>query len=287
MKKGIFIVAVGSPYYGRLAYNLATTIKSVEEIPIAILHSGRALSHLTDIQTSIFDYVIEDDAATDLHAGAKLLSYEKSPFDKTLLIDADNLWLPAHKPSDLFEKLDGVKFTAITEGYYDIETKEDNLSKSYPLWANIDDIIKTYKLKRGKVYQWRSEMMYFEKSDVARSLFKQAKEIFLKPKIKVQSWGKSIPDEFALNVSAALNGIDPHEFNWQPSFWARRHQNKNVPLHKMMNDHYVLSSGGNFNTVAMTKTYNQLAAVAHKKLGLQFLFLLPHKRDSLVERSKF
>lgn len=287
MKQGILIVAVGSPYYGRLAFNLAVSIKAVErDFPVVVLTDARAVSHLTENQQKVFDQVITDETIAELKAGSKLQAYARSPFDQTLVIDADNLWLQNRTPSELFQELDGVKFTAITEGFYDIDNQDDQLSKNYPLWADRDAIIAAYSLKSGKLYQWRSEVFYFERSEIARNIFKKAKAVFKDPKVDVTAWAGNIPDEFALNVAAAQLGVDPHVYNWQPVYWDRKHRGRVPPPHEIARDYFIFSSGGNAASSSVVKTYNQIAAYSHKKLGQQFLFLLSPKRSVLTERQK-
>jgi hypothetical protein len=58
IKKGILLIATGHANYGKLAYNLACSIKSVEDINIAVIYDGVGLSHLTDKQKFIFSELI-------------------------------------------------------------------------------------------------------------------------------------------------------------------------------------------------------------------------------------
>src|SRR5678809_433727 len=100
MTTGILIIATKHPYYGRMAFNLAASIRASEkECNICVLHSGRGLSHLTDAQKEIFNDVIEIKESNGV--GTKLWAIEYTPYDNTLIIDADNLWFKK-KPSELF-----------------------------------------------------------------------------------------------------------------------------------------------------------------------------------------
>lgn len=58
LKQGIILIATGHPYYGRMAYNLALTIKACEEFPVALVHNDSAIKHLNDSQRGIFDMLI-------------------------------------------------------------------------------------------------------------------------------------------------------------------------------------------------------------------------------------
>src|SRR5688572_16263193 len=165
LEKGILIFALGHPYYGRYAYNLSVTIKAVENIPVAVVHDSTSLSHLDDYQKRVFDKLVICNLKPG--CGAKLHAYELSPFENTLLLDADMLWLPVHTPSELLESLSGIEFTGITEG------STDNPSSHYFFWAKIEEIREKYQIT-GTVHQWRTEVVYFEKSDKVKEMFSDA-----------------------------------------------------------------------------------------------------------------
>jgi hypothetical protein len=285
--RGILLIATKHPYYGRMAFNLAVSIRATEpDVQIAVLHSGRGLAHLTDRQKEVFNHIIEINVEG---IEAKLVAYRNSPFEQTLYIDADTAWLPKHTPTELFEKLDGVEFTAITEGYFDIETKENKLRWDYYLWADVDEIIKAYKIERGRLYQYRTEVMYFEKSDTAEVLFDRAYKIFKDPKVKVTTqFAGGVPDELAINIASATLGLHPHEFNWQPSYWERARKN-DIRMRKpaeLYEKYFLISTGGNRSAPNTVKFYTRVVAAAFRKVGLQFLFPLQSKVSVIEERKK-
>lgn len=279
--KGIVIIATGAPFYGRMAYNLAVTIKAVENTPVAILWNGNALNHLSERQKSVFDQRIEIDTTS---FGAKLSLYDYTPFDETLYFDADMAWLPKKKPSDLFKELEGVSFTSITEGHYDYETGEDLSNNMYHFWCNPLEAKEKYNLT-GKFYQWRSEVIYFEKGKVAKKIFDDAKKVYAKPKVNAKLFAGHIPDELALNISCCKNEIDPHKYKWTPAYWHRLH-GEGRSLGAIAETHYLLSVGGNFASGIMKTCYNNVCMAAHRKLGLQYLFTLQSKKSVMPDRIK-
>lgn len=281
MLKGIVIVATGAPFYGRMAYNLAVTIKAVEDIPIAVLVNGGALNHLSVKQTGIFDQVIEIDTAS---FGAKLCLYDYTPFENTLYLDADTVWLPKKTPSTLFNELAGTAFTSITEGYYDLDTDEDQGSRMYFFWCDPREAKEKYSLT-GKFYQWRSEVIYFEKGKVAKKVFDDAKKIYAKPKVESKKFAGHIPDELAINISACKNGIEPHKYKWLPAYWHRLH-GEGRDLGSIAENYYLLSVGGNYASGVMKNCYNRVCMAAHRKLGLQYLFTLQSKKSIMPDRLK-
>jgi hypothetical protein len=271
MLSGITIIATSHPYYGRMAYNLALSIKAVEDISVAMFYRSPAIDHLTDDQRSIFDYLIKLPEQFREGYCTKLHLDELTPFDKTLYLDADMLWLPFKKPSSLFEELQGIQYTGITEG------KTGDVNMGYYFWADEAEIREVYKVE--SVYQWRSEVIYFERGtkvfETARSLNPQLKSI--------KRFGGSIPDELYFNISTALNDVHPHKYRWTPAYWPRLHKDIIPPD---LRQYHLLSFGSNFASKAMKDKYRQVVAASAQKLGVRPMFELHSKRSFMVERQK-
>jgi len=269
---GIIIIATSHPQYGNMAYNLAVSVKAAEEIKIAVVKDAISLSHLTDQQKSIFDYQIELPAdvtgfKTKLHLD--LLT----PFDKTLYLDADMVWVGYKKPSQLFKENAGKEFNILTEG--------DNLkpSDSYYFWADLKEIQEQYKV--DKVYQTRSEVIYFEKTKV----FKKARELKPEKKLKtIKMFGDGIPDELYFNIAIASLGIEIEK--WAPAYWIRLNKDIVLQPKDLSTNYYLLSAGGNFASNSLKKIYDNAMRYAVKKLNLQHLFPLKSKRDWAPGRLK-
>lgn len=282
---GIIIIATKHPYYGRMAYNLAVSIKAGDkDCPVCVLHAGRGLSHLTDLQKLVFDEIIEI-PENDFGVGTKLFAIDYSPFENSLLIDADNLWFQKRKPSDLFKELEEHEFSAITEGFIDFETGENKLRTDYFIWGNADEIKNKFNVK-GKMYQFRSEVMWFKKTERVLAMFKTAQDIFKNPRIDVLHFGGVVPDEYALNIACSLCGVEPHKYKWNPCFWDRIHKMSIMDRKpaSLFDNYYLMSTGGNRVTAYSTRLYNQLASAACYKMGMQFMFNLQPKKRVIEER---
>lgn len=290
MNKGIVIICLGNPYYGRLAFNLAVSIKNVEPTcNIAIIHDGSTLKHLGNYDlTKYFSHIIEapkeayNSNGITSYFKAKLFAYEFSPFDETIYLDADMVWL-VRKPSELFESLKDVEFSAITEGYYDFGTDENKVNKRYQLWGEIDDIKREYN-PTGKLYQFRSEFMYFKKSESNKAFFDLAIEIYDNPKITFFKVGEVMPDELALNISGALLKHYPHQDNYCPVYWYFIHLNKWNDKKAMYNNYYAMSVGGNSLPEYVRFFYDRLVAACFSKIGIKHPFKIQNKRSWLPER---
>lgn len=278
LEKGFFIVISGHPYYGQYAHNLAITLKAAGECNIALVYSRSAISHLDDSQRAVFDYLIEEELPAN--CSAKLHAYRLSPFEKTVVLDADMVWLPVHKPEELFTELNGVEFTAITEG------STDNPSNHYFFWAEVDEIRDKYKID-GNIHQWRTEVMYFERSEKVQAMFSDAIDIYKNHGLtKIKDFAEGVPDELAINIAAAKHGIEPHKPNWQPSYWPQMHQNQVPEPGTLYREYYLLSAGGNMSTDNTKKLYNNIVKAQAPKIGLSFAFGLQSKHSFLPERRK-
>jgi hypothetical protein len=278
MLKGIVLIATGHPYYGRWAYNMALSLKANEDFPIALLYTSRAISHLTTDQLRVFDNFVEVPTLMEsTGTWTKLLAGELSPWQETIILDVDAVFLN-RKPSDLFKEVSNVCFTAITEGC------ESDPSKNYNFWAEPKEIREKYKLKE-EVYQWRSEILYF--NDDGRKVLKRALEIVKEHKLTSATMhGERAPDELGLCISAAEYGLKPSIYKWSPSYWAALHNNIVPSLSDLHRKYFLLSCGNNFVPSSVLATYNQLMIAYCYKMNVPFLFPMESKRNFLKERKR-
>ena len=279
--KGIVIVVTGHPYYGRFAYNLAVSIKACEDFPIALLFTRSAITHLSEQQLNVFDKFVELPADAPKNTSCKMLAGKYSPWDDTILIDADTIWLPYKKPSQMFEEVEkyGQSIFGIIEG------SEVAPHKNYPLWADADEIKSKYSLT-VMLYQWRTEVLYFKKShaDVLNSAY----GICQNPNLKsMKEFGGAAPDELGMNISAAMHGVIPPVIGWKASYWHLMHGHYIPPNEELYNSYYLLSMGSNFNDTGIKKIYNTLMGHYCMKMKTNYIFEIQSKRNFLAERAKF
>lgn len=287
-EKGILVFAVGHPSYGRLAYNLAMTILSVDpNAEIAVVRSPKSLNHLSEGQKELFSHVIDAPEEMPIGCGCKLWADKLTPFKKTLLLDADMVWLPRKTPNELFEILKDVDFTGITEGFHDYETNEDNNTAKYFFWADVAEIAAKYKIKATKIYQWRSEVLYFEKTKQIEAMFRTARKIFAKPGLtSIKAYANGVADELAINVAAAMHNIEPHQYRWQPSYWYVLFGGAIPDFAGLYGKYFLASFGSNISPKPAQDLYNRIVKSAAYKIGHQHVFPLVSKREWLTQRQK-
>jgi hypothetical protein len=271
---GILLIATGHPGYGKLAYNLAVTIKAIERVDITVITDGDGLNHLTEDQKEIFNSIILLPKEYRTGFGTKLHLDQLTPYNKTLCLDVDMTWL-SKKPSELFAYLSGKSFATIMEG------DSDKPNNKYYFWADAEEIKKVYAVE--KIPQIRSEVLYFESGC---NVFEKART--LKPQEclrTIRMFGHLVPDELYFNIACALLKI-PLIPGWMPAYWPRLHGEimPNLPvLHK---DYYLLSFGSNVVSPVMKRTYDNVMMVAVRKLGLPYLFKLKSKKEWAPGRLK-
>lgn len=278
-KQGILIFACGHPYYGRLAYNFALSVKAVEkDFPIVVVHSENSLSHVSAERRWVFDQMILLPGSSGF--GCKLHLDLLSPFEETLYCDVDMAWMPKKSPSELFYELKEVEFTSITEGH------TEDKSLKYYFWADPQEIKKKYKID-GRLYQWRSEVMYFKKTEKVKKMFAMTRKVYASPGLdSVIKFGSQVPDELALIIATAHYGMEPHEYKWCPALWPRLHGNNYLNPAEMYSKYYLLSCGGNYATGDIKKIYNSILKIACAKFKTQHIFPLQDKKTLLPDRAK-
>lgn len=277
--KGVLLLATGFPIYGTFCYNLAVTIRAIEPgTHISIACDERAISYLDAKQRSIFDNIIP---VSTSGFGGKLHLDLITPYERTLFLDADMAWMPKHGPSVLFDKLADVEFTSITEGH------DEEPSGAYFFWADVEEIRKVYRVT-NRIYQWRSEVMYFTNTERVSSMFSKAREIHSNPRLRsVKMFGTQVPDELALNVSLAMHDMHPHAFKWTPAYWPKLHGENVPPFEELYDQYYLLSAGSHYASGSLERVYNRLVKAAAYKTGNVRTFPLKNKAESIPDRAKF
>jgi len=285
--QGFILIAITHPYYGRMAANLANSIKAAApDIPIALVGDEAGMRHLNDAERGLFSHIIDINAESGV-AGAMHLRMELpklSPFKETISMDVDTIWLPKANPYTLFDLLQDRDFTIVNEGFTDLDNGIANDSH-YTHWADPKDIQAAYELT-GKLWMVRGEFMVFRKGEAVTNLFKLAKSIIRKPKVDVLRLGGGVTDEFAFNIALNKAGIEPHEKKWQPAYWPIMNGGRIPTLHTIDSKYYAISFGANRLPRDSQKIYDTIAKAAAYKTGVAYRFPLYPKRSFLKERIK-
>ena len=288
--RGVLLVALGAPYYGNLACNLAASIKATSpEIPVALVWSDDSLNHLNEQKRGVFDTLIECPRemyhrknGKRVFVKAKTHIFDLSPFDETIFIDADVIMCPRITLTQMFEQLKNLDFTMENRSRVDLA----NIRKTdVYLWAEINDIVREYGFKSGFLYGLHSEFIYFKKTERVAKYFDDVKKVFNDPRVKMKHvFDGDIPDEFAFAIAMIQNNIYPHETPFVPLYWFLTDKNKGSSLEFVLSNYCGYSVGGNATPESVRRNYDRLARSYFGKLNLQHPFPLIQKRRILSSR---
>lgn len=290
--KGILLIALGHANYGRLAYNLAVTIKlNNPNIDIALAHNYTSITHLGHDKRSIFSHLINVPKEYYTHDNkfcavkTKTYANELSPFYCTLFIDCDVAMFPGKDINLIFNELNGIDFTIKNSGYYDCNTSERHDNSAYSYWAEIPLLVNKFKPK-SKIWQVQGEVFYFEKS--AGKLFNHAQNAFNKQEITLSMdfAGCSMNDELAFIIAMIKTNTNCHYDNWKPSYWYF-FDKLNFNITEVISKHYFLSVGGHRVPSNVISLYSAIVGMAYKKQNLGAQFKFENKINYLPERKQF
>ena len=215
--KGVITIAVGSNTYGRMAANLAISIKRNSSVPTAVIYTESAFKGI-EYLLNYFDHKIlipdtKSPVKTCMELKVRLNS--KTPFAQTLFLDADCIITPTHRIEELFERVVGLPFTAYNTHLYKLSEKPYD---KYNYWAEPKDIINTFRLSPDTVIpQINSSFLYWEKGVESDRVFEKAKHV-MRSGIKHEDFRGAFPDELAFNVGCALAKVYPHKKSFKPIY---------------------------------------------------------------------
>jgi hypothetical protein len=274
IKQGIILVATGHANYGKMAYNLALTIRAAGPASIALVYDEDGIKSLRPTERAVFDNLI---ALPDGYASgvrAKLHLDQLSPFDETIYFDADMLWISQQPVSALFEQFAADEFWMIAEG------STDAFNPAYYFWASEQEIMNRYKVEW--VPQTRSEVIYWKKGT---KVFEKARAS--KPERKllsIREFAGQTPDELYFNIALAQLNIRPRALT--PAYWPRL-VNKGYPeIRDLRKDYYLLSFGSNFIPSVMQKQHDKFMTAICYRLGTPFLYKIQSKKNWAPGRQK-
>lgn len=286
--KGVLLIAGHHPYYGNYAYQLAVSIKaSCPDMPVSIIIEGNGISHLDVKRLAIFDHIIE---AEEKHYVSKSLGvkdifklktqiYDLTPYDETLYLDADMLWLPKKSILQLFDELKDIDFTMSNRGSMSISDVADGFIE----WASPFDIKSIYGFKDEMIYHLSSEFIYFKKTKENKALFDKVKKNFDFPKVKYKIFGENQPDELSFTIAMMQTGVYPHTSPYYPAYWESFHK-MNLQASKMYDEYYLCSFGGAMQRSNVKEFYDNLSKYYLNAIGEQY-FPLQNKNKFLPNRA--
>lgn len=218
--KGVVLFAFGNRHYYGAAFNLAYSIKNYNpsiEISLFVDSVSAFKEECNKDLENVFSS-INDIEAPLLYTDGKLDPgklkvnlYGLLPYKYNLYLDVDAVCLKDIEP--LFNEFieSGKPYISHTVGYHTDFTKRDFPQMQ---WAWMDDVSNHFGLKDGDVLPAiNSSLQFIVKSKEAESIYKTAKDFYENNPLPTEKlrlkWGGGQPDELYMNVSLALNKVNP------------------------------------------------------------------------------
>ncbi|MCG6136147.1 MAG: hypothetical protein MET45_16100 [Nostoc sp. LLA-1] len=190
--KGVITLAYGKPKYINMAKNLARSLRlHSKHISCAIVTDN---PNDTELQ-KLFHIVIPFKPEYGSNVRQKLYLNSYSPYKKTIFIDSDSIIV--RNIDFIFEAFEGRSFSLAGYRYLSYGD-QDNL-------INVDLVLTHFCLDR--LPKFNGGLYYFDKSDIANSVFKTAQNILLDwKKLGFSEFrGDGPGDEPIIAISMALN----------------------------------------------------------------------------------
>jgi len=284
---GVIILALGNPYYGECAANLAMSLKATDSsLPIHLVYHGKALNHIQD-RLHFFDTKQEAPQETYMKRGftryfkVKTFIYDLSPFENTVYLDVDMIWLNRPLMELVLNELQDVAFTIQNRGRFDLK----NGQKVKYFWAKYEDVRKQYEnYSNSFLYNLHSEFIWFKKSEENKKYFDRVKEIYDNPPIHPEIFAGDVADELCYGLATIELNKHPHKVPFVPVYWQQLDKDA-VQIPDIQKKYYGFSAGGNSHPKIAEEKYNILARAYASKYGLS-PHLLKKKRSILPERAK-
>lgn len=283
MTKGVVLIAIGHHNFGRMAAGLAASIKVCGDIPISLIHSKSVLQDLSEDEKSLFNLIEinEKEYTKDgepRYLRPKLLLYELSPYDETIYLDVDMVWLN-RSIIDLFEECKSHDFIMKNYGWKKLKDSPND-GKA---WCTFSDIALVYKLSEQKNYHLSSEVIYFKKTKEVKKLFNTSIKIFDEPKIGYRVFAGYMADEMAFQIAMMLVELYPAIDEWQPVYW-RQSNNAQCTIQRLNENFYAMSMGGIRASEKEQSIYNIMVQSAYQKLSIPRPHRWVNKNRFLNER---
>lgn len=303
--RGIVIVALGHDNYRKMAFNLAMSIRvSNPDAQIALISNAGVKDKFNIFEKQYFSHFIEVDEKDYTINGkreiplAKTMIYELSPFNETVYIDSDSIWIKNKKVSDLFNAYKDVNFGFTLyhpNAHYPVDS--DNSNFWFKEGETARDLRKYFKLKKDAYYyHLQSSFLYFKKSKEAEQIFARAKDLFITRDFQFRDWADSMPDELAfslslLNLNFKIENPYKDIFFYPMSEIVDNGIKRGVkPTERALieKNYFFISMAGHIMSKGLKDLYNDHVKwnyAQHQNVKNPFLWI--DKRDYLKERVKY
>jgi len=221
---------MGEPCFGVYAYNLAVTIKFRDpSAQIAVFYEPRTLCGLEPQEINVFDELIELGPRHEYTyqgrinpLGFKLRAHLFSPFERTILLDADSAWFGPRTVTSFFEnEMAGLDFATVSHGVSHATRPMalGNVIDHGPLWQ----VQKAFEIPDGRtIHECYTQWFYLVRNERTEAFLKRAISLYddcqMGLRMRGSAWRNSVVnDELVLSAATALCEIAPGRIPFHPT----------------------------------------------------------------------
>lgn len=255
-------------------------------IKICLVHDNKAITHLSQDELLLFDFVKVADSTDYIVNGStqyqrmKLCVNKYTPFDNTLYIDVDTLWFT--KPiSELISILADHDFYIGKNGDYDPIARK-KIGSNYTFWGEPFRISRHFGLK-NLLPQTISGVFWFKKCEFTQQVFKRALQVYADRKAPTQKWANGMADEYCFNIALSEAGYK------QPNVHFVYFDKANGKLDRktMFLNFWGIAAGGNRLSNEVRSMYDDLVDMYDTQLGFTIKRRCPDKAAVISERRNY
>jgi len=278
--RGILLIAVGSDFYGELAYSLANSIKKfTTNIPIALICDQSSIGSLPN--NKVFDQIIPVNLGLCLENGImnpfklKTYLYDLTPFEETLYLDADALCLK--KIEDLLLLIEKTDLQIYEVRRY----KPEKYHECTMVWyknagITLKQALTAYGINGLSVYpEYNSSFIWFKKTEKVKAFFDQVKKNYFDRRIKFKAIGKCYPDELAYNLASIQTGLYSGMERFRPIHFKWDDAAGNKPINELKEKYWFIGMAG--AAVSMSGIYDRI----NRSYGVHYRF---KNRKKIIHR---
>lgn len=237
-----------------MAFNLAVSLKASYDIPITVISDGQIekirnyslwIDNVIQVKPNLNPFLL------------KVQMYDYSPYEKTLYIDADSLFIR----EKLTDFLEGIANKSFLIGEYK-RWKKGEVPKKYT-WAKFPEIWDHYGMKADMLFpECNSSMFFFDRSKANEKLFDAVGKAYMNPVKVNKSAGGFFPDEVAWGVGCGKSRRFSSIEGWMPCYFNWHSENK-------PEDYPFISMAGKDQPKRLVQAYNRQVNINSNLFGVE------------------
>ncbi len=212
MKNGICLLCFGDKSFGQLTYNLVASIKQYSDIHVTVFTDHVSID---SVDKTIFDNILDIPSETFYLDNIsqpnrfKLCLYDVSPYENTMYIDVDSLYVSNQPINNLFDKLnETVDIIGQNERSIDM-TNTTNIFHD----VDITSFDPKFTFKKKLVHQLHGQFLLYKRNKETKDFFEISKFIYdemfygrIKANFEWKWFGRPI-EELTMTLATALCNI--------------------------------------------------------------------------------